>query len=71
MSFKNVLIIVTSNIGSRTIASQGGNLTSGVFMGRGGSGISEADSVRHSRSRLRSLVLEEVKSHFKPELLNR
>lgn len=68
MSFKNTLVILTSNIGSRTIAASsgaGGRL--GAFMGRGGPG----DGDDASRARLRRLVLEEVKEHFKPELLNR
>jgi ATP-dependent Clp protease ATP-binding subunit ClpC len=68
VSFKNTMVILTSNIGSRTIASSSTNGSRlGAFMGRGGAGNIDD----FARDRLRRLVLDEVKEHFKPELLNR
>lgn len=68
MSFKNTMVILTSNIGSRTIASSSNSGSRlGAFMGRGGPGAIDD----YARDRLRRLVLDEVKEHFKPELLNR
>ncbi len=62
VSFKNTLLIMTSNIGSRVIEKGGSGL------GFGFSQESEADSQYH---RIRSLVQEEMKQHFRPELINR
>lgn len=68
MSFKNTLIVLTSNIGSRVIASYGSAGGLGAFMGKKDAG--EALAVA-GQARLKSMVLEEVKSYFRPELLNR
>ncbi|XP_043705714.1 chaperone protein ClpD, chloroplastic isoform X2 [Telopea speciosissima] len=62
VSFKNALIVLTSNVGSTAIT-------------RGGSGsvgflISDAGESR-SYARMRTLVMEELKAYFRPELLNR
>ncbi len=71
VSFKNALVILTSNIGSRTIASSGTGAL-GAFMGRGRGGAAEAEAMTAAaKARLRNLVLDEVKQHFRPELLNR
>eukprot|EP00958_Prasinococcus_capsulatus_P020202 scaffold2580_cov388-Prasinococcus_capsulatus_cf.AAC.28 len=59
ISFKNTLIIMTSNIGSQVIAKGGGSL---------GFDIESDDS---DNKKIRSLVLEELKAYFRPELLNR
>jgi ATP-dependent Clp protease ATP-binding subunit ClpC len=62
VSFKNVLIIMTSNIGS-TIIEKGGS----------GMGFDVAnDSIESSSyNRIRSLVQEQMKDYFRPELINR
>jgi ATP-dependent Clp protease ATP-binding subunit ClpC len=60
VDFKNTLIILTSNIGSRVIEKGGGGL------GFEFSNNSDANYVR-----IRSLVNEELKQCFRPELLNR
>jgi ATP-dependent Clp protease ATP-binding subunit ClpC len=64
VDFKNTLLIMTSNVGAQVI-------TKG---GSGGIGFevmddSQPDGGRHAR--MRSMVLDELKSYFKPELLNR
>jgi ATP-dependent Clp protease ATP-binding subunit ClpC len=61
VSFKNTLIIMTSNIGSSVIAKGGG--------GFGFEPASPQEDAQHSR--IRSLVNEELKQYFRPELLNR
>lgn len=75
MSFKNTLIILTSNIGSRLIASSSstGRLgAAGAFSRPGSLGGGEEDSISAaSMRRLKATVLEEVKGFFRPELLNR
>ncbi len=63
VSFKNTLIIMTSNIGSQVIE-------------KGGSGMgfdtAAADDEATTRyNNIRSLVQEEMKQYFRPELLNR
>ncbi|MBD2386394.1 ATP-dependent Clp protease ATP-binding subunit [Cylindrospermum sp. FACHB-282] len=61
VDFKNTLLILTSNIGSKVIE-------------KGGSGIGFefADDVTESAyNRIRSLVNEELKQYFRPEFLNR
>mmetsp|Transcript_45745 Transcript_45745/g.145782 ORF Transcript_45745/g.145782 Transcript_45745/m.145782 type:complete len:750 (-) Transcript_45745:239-2488(-) len=63
VSFKNCVIIMTSNIGSNVIAKGGG----GLGFELQSSGSEEEDRY----GRIRSLVLEELKAYFKPELLNR
>ena len=60
VDFKNTLIILTSNIGSKVIE-------------KGGSGLgfdfdTQADA---SYNRIRTLVNEELKAYFRPEFLNR
>ncbi|HLP91734.1 MAG TPA: ATP-dependent Clp protease ATP-binding subunit [Nostocaceae cyanobacterium] len=60
VDFKNTLIILTSNIGSKVIE-------------KGGSGLGfEFDNqAEASYNRIRSLVNEELKAYFRPEFLNR
>ncbi|OKH21265.1 ATP-dependent Clp protease ATP-binding subunit [Chroogloeocystis siderophila] len=61
VDFKNTLLIMTSNIGSRVIEKGGGGL-----------GFEIADSQSESSyNRIRNLVNEELKQHFRPEFLNR
>ena len=69
VSFKNCLILLTSNVGSRMIASSSGTSHLGAFMGR----PQQAEQLEQeaSYSRLRHLVMDEVRAFFKPELLNR
>ncbi len=62
VDFKNTLIIMTSNIGSKVIEKGGGGL------GFEFSGENELDS---QYNRIRSLVNEELKQYFRPEFLNR
>ncbi|CAI5496347.1 unnamed protein product [Closterium sp. Naga37s-1] len=64
VSFKNTLIIMTSNVGSQAIARGGGNRVGFLLPG-----ADEADGGRYAG--LKSLVMDELKSHFRPELLNR
>ncbi len=61
VDFKNTLIIMTSNIGSKVIEKGGGGL---------GFQFAE-DAAEASYNRIRSLVNEELKSFFRPEFLNR
>jgi ATP-dependent Clp protease ATP-binding subunit ClpC len=63
VDFKNTLLIMTSNIGSKVIEKGGG----GLGFEFGGSG-NEADS---QYNRIKSLVNEELKQYFRPEFLNR
>ncbi len=62
VDFKNTLIIMTSNIGSKVIEKGGGGL------GFEFSGENAEDS---QYNRIRSLVNEELKQYFRPEFLNR
>jgi ATP-dependent Clp protease ATP-binding subunit ClpC len=62
VSFKNTLIIMTSNIGSRVIEKGGGGL---------GFDTTETDASTTQYNNIRSLVQEEMKQYFRPELLNR
>lgn len=62
VDFKNTLLIMTSNIGSKVIEKGGGGL------GFDFTGDSEVDS---QYNRIRSLVNEELKQYFRPEFLNR
>ncbi|GJP46534.1 hypothetical protein CLOM_g5809 [Closterium sp. NIES-68] len=64
VSFKNTLIIMTSNVGSQAIARGGGNRVGFVLPG-----ADEADGGRYAG--LKALVTDELKAHFRPELLNR
>ncbi|MFB2769223.1 ATP-dependent Clp protease ATP-binding subunit [Pelatocladus sp. BLCC-F211] len=61
VDFKNTLIILTSNIGSRVIEKGGGGL---------GFQFNE-DEAEASYNRIRNLVNEEMKNYFRPEFLNR
>ena len=61
VSFKNTLIIMTSNIGSKVIEKGGGGL--GFELGEPGEDI--------QYTRIRNLVNEELKQFFRPEFLNR
>ncbi|MGL5939944.1 MAG: ATP-dependent Clp protease ATP-binding subunit [Waterburya sp.] len=61
VDFKNTLLILTSNIGSKVIEKGGGGL-----------GFEFADDQQEAKyNRIRSLVNEELKSYFRPEFLNR
>ncbi len=61
VDFKNTLLIMTSNIGSKVIEKGGGGL-----------GFEFADEHAESQyNRIRSLVNEELKQYFRPEFLNR
>ncbi len=62
VDFKNTLIIMTSNIGSKVIEKGGGGLG---FEFSGGA----AEDTQYNR--IRSLVNEELKQYFRPEFLNR
>ncbi|NCJ05680.1 AAA domain-containing protein [Synechococcales cyanobacterium C] len=62
VDFKNTLLIMTSNIGSKVIEKGGGGL------GFDFDGGTEADN---QYNRIRSLVNEELKQYFRPEFLNR
>lgn len=61
IDFKNTLLIMTSNIGSKVIEKGGGGL-----------GFELGDSQIESQyTRIRALVNEELKQYFRPEFLNR
>jgi len=61
VDFKNTLIVMTSNIGSKVIEKGGGGL-----------GFEFSDNQVDSKyNRIRSLVNEELKEYFRPEFLNR
>ncbi|MEL6935990.1 MAG: AAA family ATPase, partial [Cyanobacteria bacterium J06607_17] len=62
VSFKNTLIIMTSNIGSKVIEKGGGGL---------GFELGEDDEMTSRYNNIRNLVNEEMKQFFRPELLNR
>jgi len=62
VDFKNTLIIMTSNIGSKVIEKGGGGL---------GFEFSGGDVEETQYNRIRSLVNEELKQYFRPEFLNR
>jgi ATP-dependent Clp protease ATP-binding subunit ClpC len=61
IDFKNTLLVMTSNIGSKVIEKGGGGL---------GFEFSENQEDSHY-NRIRSLVNEELKNYFRPEFLNR
>ena len=61
VDFKNTLLIMTSNIGSKVIEKGGGGL--GFEF--------ENDQAEAQYNRIRSLVNEELKQYFRPEFLNR
>jgi ATP-dependent Clp protease ATP-binding subunit ClpC len=61
VSFKNTVIIMTSNVGSRAIE-------------KGGSGFGfeyAADESEAQYQRIRNLVMDELKNYFRPEFINR
>jgi ATP-dependent Clp protease ATP-binding subunit ClpC len=61
VDFKNTLLIMTSNIGSRVIEKGGGGL-----------GFTFSENQSDSQyNHIRSLVNEEMKQYFRPEFLNR
>jgi len=61
VDFKNTLLILTSNVGSKVIEKGGGGL-----------GFDLAEDVSDSQyNRIKSLVNEELKQYFRPEFLNR
>jgi len=61
IDFKNTLLIMTSNIGSKVIEKGGGSL-----------GFELGESQTESQyNRIKSLVNEELKQYFRPEFLNR
>ncbi|MBW9204514.1 ATP-dependent Clp protease ATP-binding subunit [Mumia sp. zg.B17] len=59
IDFKNTVIIMTTNLGTRDIA-KGVNL-----------GFSQASDVQGSYDKMKAKVSEELKQHFRPEFLNR
>ena len=61
VDFKNTLLIMTSNIGSKVIEKGGGGL--GFEL--------DQDQAESQYNRIRSLVNEELKQYFRPEFLNR
>nr|NP_045112.1 Clp protease ATP binding subunit [Cyanidium caldarium]Q9TM05.1 RecName: Full=ATP-dependent Clp protease ATP-binding subunit ClpA homolog [Cyanidium caldarium]AAF12982.1 unknown [Cyanidium caldarium]WDB00238.1 Clp protease ATP binding subunit [Cyanidium caldarium] len=61
IDFKNTLLIMTSNIGSKVIEKKGGGL-----------GFELEENIEELQySRMRNLVNEELKQYFRPEFLNR
>ncbi|MGB7485503.1 MAG: ATP-dependent Clp protease ATP-binding subunit, partial [Phormidesmis sp.] len=62
VSFKNTLIIMTSNIGSKVIEKGGGGL---------GFELTEEDGTTSRYNNIRNLVNEEMKQFFRPEMINR
>lgn len=62
VSFKNALVVMTSNVGSTAIA-KGRHNSIGFLLDENESSSSYAG--------LKSLVMEELKAYFRPELLNR
>ncbi|MEM9088385.1 MAG: ATP-dependent Clp protease ATP-binding subunit [Cyanobacteria bacterium P01_F01_bin.53] len=62
VDFNNTLIIMTSNIGARSIEKQGSGL---------GFELAEADTATMKQNRTRSQVNEALKQSFRPEFLNR
>jgi ATP-dependent Clp protease ATP-binding subunit ClpC len=62
VSFKNTLIVMTSNIGSQVIEKGGSGL---------GFELATTDEATSRYNNIRNLVNEEMKQYFRPELLNR
>ncbi|KAK1617134.1 hypothetical protein QYE76_022651 [Lolium multiflorum] len=60
VSFKNTLIVMTSNVGSTSISD-----------GRRSIGFSTDETESSTYIAMKSLVMEELKAFFRPELLNR
>lgn len=61
VSFKNALVVMTSNVGSSAIA-KGRHNSIGFFI---------SDDKPTSYNGLKSMVIEELRTYFRPELLNR
>ncbi len=61
IDFKNTLLIMTSNVGSKVIEKGGGGI---------GFEVSDNQGESHY-TRIKSLVNEELKNYFRPEFLNR
>ncbi|GAU36752.1 hypothetical protein TSUD_318510, partial [Trifolium subterraneum] len=61
VSFKNALVVMTSNVGSSAIA-KGQHNSIGFFI---------SDDKPASYNGLKSMVIEELRTYFRPELLNR
>ncbi|XP_020573123.1 chaperone protein ClpD2, chloroplastic isoform X2 [Phalaenopsis equestris] len=61
VSFKNTLIVMTSNVGSTSISK--GRRSIGFMLAE--------DSASTSYFAMKSLVMEEMKAYFQPELINR
>jgi ATP-dependent Clp protease ATP-binding subunit ClpC len=61
VDFKNTLLVMTSNIGSKVIEKGGGSL--------GFEFVDNQDDANYNR--IRNLVNEELKQYFRPEFLNR
>ncbi len=62
VDFKNTLVIMTSNLGSRVIEKGGSGL---------GFDFAHGNPTEANYQRIQSLVLEELKNYFRPEFLNR
>lgn len=62
MSFKNALIVMTSNVGSTAIV-KGRQNTIGFLLADDESAASYAG--------MKAIVMEELKTYFRPELMNR
>ncbi|CAI5458795.1 unnamed protein product [Closterium sp. Yama58-4] len=81
VSFKSALIVLTSNVGSQAIARGGshriGFLSPGEYAAADGAGngrrdggvLGRADAGRYAA--MREVVMDELKAHFRPELMNR
>jgi len=67
VSFKNALIILTSNVGAKAIEKQ---LVGGGDLGFSGTDDPE-EGGKTSYGRLKTLVQDELKNFFRPEFLNR
>ncbi|XP_044966417.1 chaperone protein ClpD2, chloroplastic [Hordeum vulgare subsp. vulgare] len=61
VSFKNTLIVMTSNVGSTSISK--GTMSMGFQ--------TQSDTEENTYAVMKSLVMEELKAFFRPELLNR
>ena len=59
VDFKNTVIIMTTNLGTRDI-------NKGVL-----TGFQSTENITHDYSRMKAKVNEELKQHFRPEFLNR
>ncbi len=60
VSFKNTIVIMTSNVGAREITNKGSSL-----------GFTANDSEEKNYASMKSNVMEEVKKTFNPEFINR